>query len=273
MWPGPFDHHLAAVLPGLQRQLAQRLQLGELGGVVGVGQAAGPQAVAEAEGHVVGPHDLAQLVEVRVPGVLLVMGQHPAAHQRAAAADDAGDALGRQRQVFLQHAGVDRHVIDALLGLVLDHVEHHPRRDVGRVLDVLDDLVDRHGADRHRRGVDDAPGGCRRCRRRCERSMTVSEPRWTAVCSFSSSSSTLPVTAELPMLALILHLRGDADAHRLELFRQMDRVGRNDHAAAGHLVADQLRVQVLALGDEMHFGCNDALAGGFELRHCFPTPV
>ena len=39
-----------------------------------------------------------------------------------------------------------------------------------------------------------------------DRSMTVSEPRWTAVCSFSSSSSTLLVTAELPMLALILHL-------------------------------------------------------------------
>ena len=71
MWPGPFDHHLAAVLPGLERQFAQRLQLGELGLVVGVGQAAGTQAVAEAEGHVVGPHDLAQLVEVRVPGVLL----------------------------------------------------------------------------------------------------------------------------------------------------------------------------------------------------------
>src|SRR5262245_33067407 len=37
-----------------------------------------------------------------------------------------------------------------------------------------------------------------------ERSITVSEPRWTAVCSFSSSSSILLVTAELPMLALIL---------------------------------------------------------------------
>ena len=38
-----------------------------------------------------------------------------------------------------------------------------------------------------------------------DRSMTVSAPRWTAVCNFSSSSSAVPVTAELPMLALILH--------------------------------------------------------------------
>ena len=37
-----------------------------------------------------------------------------------------------------------------------------------------------------------------------DRSMTVSAPRWTAVCSFSSSPSAVPVTAELPMLALIL---------------------------------------------------------------------
>ena len=33
--------------------------------------------------------------------------------------------LRRQRQVLEQHAGVDRHVIDALLRLVLDHVEQH----------------------------------------------------------------------------------------------------------------------------------------------------
>ena len=36
-----------------------------------------------------------------------------------------------------------------------------------------------------------------------DRSITVSEPKWTAVCSFSSSPSMLLVTAELPMLALI----------------------------------------------------------------------
>ena len=38
-----------------------------------------------------------------------------------------------------------------------------------------------------------------------ERSMTVSEPRSTAIFSLASSLSMLEVTAELPMLALILH--------------------------------------------------------------------
>ena len=106
-------------------------------------------------GHVVRPHDLAQFVEVRVPRVLLVVGDHPLRHQRPAAADDAGHAVARQRDVLEQHAGVDGHVVDALLRLMLDHVEHLLRRQVGRVLDLLDRLVDRHRADRHRRGVDD----------------------------------------------------------------------------------------------------------------------
>ena len=42
---GPLDHHLDAVLPGHLGQLAQGLELGELCGVVGVGQGARTQAV------------------------------------------------------------------------------------------------------------------------------------------------------------------------------------------------------------------------------------
>ena len=49
-----------------------------------------------------------------------------------------------------------------------------------------------------------------------ERSITVSAPRSTAILSLASSLSTSEVTAELPMLALILQTRLDADAHRLE---------------------------------------------------------
>ena len=100
-----------------------------------------------------------------------------------------------------------------------------------------------------------------------ERSMTVSEPRWTAVCSFSSSSSILLMTAELPMLALILHLEATPMAIGSRRLVEVDRVGGDDHAAAGDLVADQLGVEVLALGDEAHLVGDDALAGGFHLRH------
>jgi hypothetical protein len=96
---GAFDHHLHVVLPGDLGQLAQRLQLGELRLVVGVGDRAGAQAVAERERHVVGLHDLADLLEVRVEEALLVVREAPLGHDRAAARDDAGHALGGQRDV------------------------------------------------------------------------------------------------------------------------------------------------------------------------------
>ena len=60
------DHHLHVVLPRDLGQLAQRLQLGDLRVVVGVGRATRAQPVAERERDVVGLHDLADLFEMRV---------------------------------------------------------------------------------------------------------------------------------------------------------------------------------------------------------------
>ena len=99
-------------------------ELRELRFVAGIGDAAGPQAVAQREADVVLLEDLADVVEALVQEVLLVVLHHPLGQDRAAAADDAGDALRGQRDVLDQHAGVDGHVIHALLGLLLDHFEH-----------------------------------------------------------------------------------------------------------------------------------------------------
>ena len=77
-------------------------------------------------------HDVAQVFEVRVERVLLAVGHHPLGDQRAAAADDAGDAARRQLQVLEQHAAVDGHVVDPLLGLMLDHVQEVLRPHVAR---------------------------------------------------------------------------------------------------------------------------------------------
>ncbi len=82
---GTFDHDLTALGPGDLGQLAQRLKLGELGSVVGVGDRAGAQAVAERERHVVAAHDVADLVEVLIEEVLAVMGETPLRHDGAAA--------------------------------------------------------------------------------------------------------------------------------------------------------------------------------------------
>ena len=93
--------------------------------VAGIGQAAGTQAVAERKTHVVLLENLADGIEILVEEILLFVEAHPLGQQRAAAADDAGDAIAHQRQKFAHHSGVDRHVIDALLGLLFNHFEHH----------------------------------------------------------------------------------------------------------------------------------------------------
>src|SRR5260221_138090 len=80
---------------------------GELRRVVGVGDRAGPQTVAQRERDVIGLHDLADLAEMRVEETLLVMRQAPLGHDRAASADDAGDPLGGQVDVGQAHAGMD----------------------------------------------------------------------------------------------------------------------------------------------------------------------
>ena len=254
MWPGPSTITCVPRSWPRRGELAEHIELGELRLVAGVGDRAGPQAVAQAPGDIVLPHDVAQIVEVRVERILLAVGHHPLGDQRAAAADDAGDAVHRQVQVLEHHAAVDRHVVDALLRLVLDHVEKMLRPHVfDLAAQLFEHLVNRHRADRHGRGGDD----------RLADRVDVLAGREVhhrvgaevdGVCSFSSSPSRLLVTAELPMLAFTLQLGGDADAHRLEPARQVDRVRRNHHPAGGHFAANQLGLELLALGDEIISG-------------------
>jgi hypothetical protein len=114
---GAFDHHLHVVLPGDLGQFAEGFQFAHLRRVVGVVDRAGTQAVAEAEGDVVGLHDFADVLEVGVEEVLLVVRQAPLGEDGAAAAHYPGHALGGQRHIAQQYAGVNREVVHALLGL------------------------------------------------------------------------------------------------------------------------------------------------------------
>ena len=96
---GTFDHDLDVVLPGDLGQFAQRFKLGELGFIVGIGDRARPQAVAETERDVVSLHDLADLFKVGIGKVFLMVSQAPFGMDRSAARHDAGHALGRHRHV------------------------------------------------------------------------------------------------------------------------------------------------------------------------------
>ena len=114
---GAFDHDLYVVFPRFGSQFAQGVQFGELGFVVGIGNAAGAQAVAEAERHIVGFHDFADFVEMRVEEVFLVVGETPFRHDGAAARYDAGEAVGGHRHITQQHACVYGEIVHALFRL------------------------------------------------------------------------------------------------------------------------------------------------------------
>ena len=123
---------------------------------------------------------------------------------RAAAADDAGDAIADEREGFAQDAGVDGHVIDALLGLLFDHFEHEFDGQIFGAANARDGFVNWHGADGDGRGVDDgfanggdvAAGG--------EIHHGVGAVVDGAVQLFEFVARCSEVVAELPMLALIL---------------------------------------------------------------------
>ena len=157
---GAFDHHLAAFLPGDLREFAERLQFGELRAVVGVRDRAGTQAVAERERHVVFAHQVADFLEVRVEEAFLVMRQAPLRHDRAAARDDAGDAVGGEVDVGQPHAGVDGEIVDALFALLDQRVPVELPGQLDRIaVALLQRLIDRHGADRDRRVAQDPFAG------------------------------------------------------------------------------------------------------------------
>ena len=76
-----------------------------------------------------------------------------------------------------------------------------------------------------------------------ERSITVSEPRSTAILSLASSLSMSEVTAELPMLALILQMALMPMPIGSRPSLRCSRVGGDDHPAPGDLGADQSRAR------------------------------
>src|SRR5574343_94481 len=141
-------------------QFAQGLQFAELGFVIGVVDRAGTQAVAEAEGDVVGLHDFADFLEMRVEEAFLVVRQAPLGHDRAAAADDTGHPVGGHRHVAQQDVSVDGEVVDALFGLFDQRsAEDFPGQVFGLAIDLFQGLVDGHGADGNRTVADDPLAG------------------------------------------------------------------------------------------------------------------
>ena len=157
-----------------------------------------------------------------------------------------------------QDAGVDRHVVDALASLLLDHVEQELVGDLLGAPRALDRLVDRDRADRHWRVIDvrladriEVLAGAQvhhRVRPVVNRRIELFELLG-------------PVTRGLAVADVRVDLRGElvADDHRIEAV-----VGaiRRDHCLARRdALADERGIAVLALGDSLHRRRDRPLAG------------
>src|SRR5690606_10995519 len=222
--------------------------------------------------------------------------QAPLGHDRAAARDDAGDALGGQRYVAQQHAGMDGEVVDALLGLLDQGVaEQLPGQVFGDAIDLLQRLVALLLADRHRRVADDPLAGFVDVLAGGQVHHRVRTPADAPgqLGDFFLDGGTQRRVADV---AVDLHQEVTADDHRLQL--GVVDVGWNDRAAAGDLAADELsgdflgnagaealpgvlfleqarlahfgQLHVLADGDVFHLGRDDALLGVVHLCDVAP---
>ena len=142
--PRTFHHRLHAARAAALHELAEDVQLAELRGVRGVRKAAGPKSVAERHGYVVLREDVHHLVPVRVERILRLVLHHPLRHDRAAAGDDSHLALHRVRDVPEEKPSMERHEVDALLGLAANYADKELRVHLRDVAEKRDRLVDRH---------------------------------------------------------------------------------------------------------------------------------
>ena len=69
-----------ALGPGAGGEFALHFEFAELGLVVGIGDGAGAEAVADGEADIVGGADVADFIPVGVEEVFLVMGEAPLGH-------------------------------------------------------------------------------------------------------------------------------------------------------------------------------------------------
>ena len=192
------------------------------------------------------------------------MREAPLRQDRAAARDDAGHAARGHRDVAQQHAGVHGEVVDALLALLDQRVAIDLPGEVLRAAaDLLERLIDRHGADRHRRVADDPLARLVDVLAGREVHHRVGAPqrRPLQLLDFVLDRRAHGGVADV---GVDLHQEVAADDHRLEL--EVIDVRRDDGAAARDLGAHEFGGQPFAGGDELHLRRDLAAARVVELR-------
>ncbi len=266
-----FNHDLRAFFPTAFGAFTENVQFGELSVVGSVCDRPRTQSIAERPGHVVLTHDVAKIVEGFQQWVLLVVSHHPFGDQRSTAADDTGHAIDGQVQVFQFDTAVNRHVVNALLGLVLDHVQEVLSVHVFDIsAELFQHLVDRHGSDWNGALVDDLTADVVNvfAGRQIHDRVGTEVDRGVELFKFFANVAGHGAVADV---RVDFALGSDADRHRFQSTSRVDFVGWDHHAARGDFIANQLDRQVFAFGDVFHFGGDFARAGRQQLGHAIRT--
>ena len=189
------------------------------------------------------------------------MHHHPFGDQRATAANDPSHTLGSQVQVFEHHTAVDRHVVDPLLGLVLDHIQEVLRT---HILDVppqlFQHLVDRHGTDRDGRSVDNLASDIVDIfagRQIHNRIGTVMHGHVQFIQLLTDVAGDRAVAD----IRINLTFGRDSNSHRLQAPCQVDFIGWNDHSTGSYLSYNGFHWQQFTFRHKLHFRCNFARSG------------
>ena len=137
-------------------------------------------------------------------------------------------------------------------------------RQIFGALHARERFVNRHGADRHRRGVDDrlANGGDVAAGRKVHHRVRAVVHR---VVQLFQLFVDVRGGRGIADVRVDLAVERDADAHGLEV--AMVDVGGNDGAAARDFAAHQFRLDLLARRDELHLFGDHALARVVHLRN------
>lgn len=267
---GAFDHDLAALVPGALREFADGAEFGDLCGIGGVGYAAGAEAVADGEADIVLAHDVADVVEDFVHGVLFAVVEHPFGQQCTAFADDAADSAGGEFDVFAERAGVDGEEVDSLAGLLFDDVENGVIVDVFDVA-IDDDFVDGDGAEHDGAFGEEAAPDFVEVRAGAE----VHDGIGAEVDGqFHLGDFLVEGGADVGGADVGVDFDGDgaADGGGDEVVGEMDAVCRNDEAAGGEFTPDHFGIEVFALRDASDGVADEAGTGDFELCRHFMLP-
>ena len=111
----------------------------------------GRKSIADGKAHVIGGHDLANLVPVSVKEAFLVMCQAPFGHDAAAPGNDPGHASGGEGNKAQQDSRMDREIVDTLFSLFDQRIAiDFPREFFSFSGDFFQRLVDGNRADGNR---------------------------------------------------------------------------------------------------------------------------